>query len=106
MVAEGELTRPTVALDSLILAPEDDKIAWKVKLKIIEDEVTQLSCNGGGVCKLDLRDTLEFHNVFRDGDDFRKLCYEIFDPVNKARPDDGGGGVADTEASTSRGSDT
>lgn len=77
------------------------KQAEQLKALEMETDVLRIICDDHKICRLGVRAAFDFFNVFKDVDDFTKLCHQMFDAINSACP--GGGGVADTEVGANSG---
>ncbi|EMR61785.1 hypothetical protein UCREL1_11283 [Eutypa lata UCREL1] len=124
MVEEGHLYRPNVTDDGLILGRSTNwsiklksvacatiagnrdlmaktqehfcnfvQTAEQIYAQQMETDVKNNLCDHL-VCRLSLRALFDFFNVFKDVDDGKQFCHELFNAMNNACPD---GGVADTE---------
>ncbi|KAH6645378.1 hypothetical protein BKA67DRAFT_664462 [Truncatella angustata] len=74
----------------------------QIKAKEMEEDVTNVLCDDGVICRLGVRTAFDFLKVFPDNvQDITNACNEMFDQLHLACPD--GGGVADTEVTDKQG---
>ncbi|KAF4980505.1 hypothetical protein FZEAL_3493 [Fusarium zealandicum] len=77
------------------------KNAGNMMAREMELDVTRLLCDNGTFCKLGVKSVFDFFHLFPTADDIANVCHDMFNAIQDVCPD--GGGVADTEVTTSNG---